>query len=102
MMNEEASKAINAALKGWEISEAGDTISAYKETVDESTGRITSKHLYIYTRLSFDDSKPQKYVVKFGGWERFRYSDNFFNKRSYTVQRSGDLKKTVARLQAIA
>lgn len=102
MMTEEASKAINATLKGWGISECGDTISAYKETVDESTGRITTKLLYIYTKLSFDDNKPQKFVVKFSGWERFRYSGNFFNNTDYTVQRSGDLKKTIARLKTIA
>lgn len=88
--------------KGWQVSACADTISAYKETENKETGLIKTEYLYIYEKLSFDDSKPKKYAVKFGGWERFRYSGNFFNKRYYTVQRSGAIKKTIARLEVIA
>lgn len=101
-MNEEVKKAIIAALDGWEVSRVwDDSISFYKDTED-AAGVIKTEHLFIYEKLSLDDSKPKKYAVKFGSWERFRFSVNFYNKRDYTVQRSGDLKKTLARLAVIA
>lgn len=82
--------------KGWEVTEGLGTIFANRQRDDH--GLIAIESFFITEKLRYDDSEPSKYRISYESCNRYRYSDNFFNQKHRTIQRSGDLNKTIARI----
>jgi hypothetical protein len=84
--------------KGWEISgECLGNIFAVRNFDDH--GLIITETLFINEKMRWDDNEPAKFCIRYNSNYRWKHSENFFNERSRTIQRSGDLNKTIARIR---
>lgn len=96
--NEAIKNAVKELFGNHEIKETSTGISVVIERKDEHS--IYFDSITIWQMFTYD-GKPEKFKIFGMNSEYSRYSD-YKRNRNFTAQISGDVKKTIARLESLA